>query len=242
MAPSPQVSPVAHSPAAACSLEARAFEDRVRWISDLNRQYLRRTSRDRASLVLAYAPVAREQIEELIRRERECCAFLDFEIRHAGDEVELHITVPPNAAEQADTLLQPFCGDLPTAATNCCGGCGAAAPAVRSNSAAGSAIATSATAVAACGACCVLPMAFPAIAATAAGSVLASLAASHAWLTGLAAITVAGAWLWIWRQSKKHQTRVATPTLVQMGVASVTLALAMAWPWIESPLMAALFN
>ncbi len=227
--------------APACSLEARAFDDRVRWIADLNRQHLRRTSREGATLVLAYASDAREQIEELIRRERECCAFLDFAVRDAGDEVELHITVPPHAADQADTLLQPFHGDRPIAATNCCGGgCDTPAPAVKSNSAAGSAIATSATAVAACGACCLLPMTFPAIAAGAMGSVLASLAASHAWLTGLAAITVAGAWMWIWRQSKKRKARTATSTLVQMGVASAILALAMAWPWIESPLMAAL--
>lgn len=228
------------SPAPACSLDARAFEDRVRWIAELNSQHLRRRTRHGATVVLAYAVAARAQIDELIHRERECCAFLEFAVRDAADEVELHITVPPHAIDQADSLLQPFHGTASTAATGCCGGCDAPAAAMKSNAAAGSAIATSTTAVAACGACCLLPMAFPAIAAGATGTVLASLAASHAWLTGLAALSVAGAWFWIWRQSKKRKARVATSTKVQMGAASAILALAMAWPWIESPLMAAL--
>ena len=228
------------STAPACSLEARAFEDRVRWIRDLNRQHLRRANRDGASLVLAYAPAAREAIEDLLRRERECCAFLVFDVRDVADELELRITVPPDAADQADTLLQPFHGGTAPTAANCCSGCDTPSPAMKANATAGSAIATSTTAVAACGACCLLPMAFPAIAAGASGSVLAALAASHAWLTMLAAICVAGAWLWIWRQAKKRKARVATSTRVQMSAATGILALAMAWPWIESPLMAAL--
>lgn len=229
-----------HSSAPACSLESRAFAARLRWISDLNGQHLRRMRRDGATLVLAYSTGARERIEELIRRERECCAFLDFATRDVGDEVELHITVPPNAADQADVLLQPFLGEMSAVATACCDGCDAPAPVVKVNSVAGSAIATSTTAIVACGACCLLPLAFPTLAAGTMGTALAALAVSHGWLTGLAALTVTGAWLWIWRQSRKRKARAATSTLVQMGVASAILALALAWPWIESPLMAAL--
>ncbi len=230
------------SPAPACSLEARAFEDRVRWISELNSQRLLRSSRHGATLVLAYDPAAREQIEELIRRENECCAFLEFSVREAVDEVELHITVPPHGAGQTDSLLQPFQGTVPTSATTCCGGYDPTVAEVKSNTAVGTAIATSTTAVAACGACCLLPMAFPAIAAGASGAVLASLAASHLSLTVLAAMSVAGGWLWILRQAKRRTASVATSTKVQMGAATAILALAMAWPWIESPLMASLAN
>ncbi len=224
----------------ACSLEGHALEDRIRWITKLNGRHCRRTRRHGATLVLVYGEDARGEVEALVRRERECCAFLAFGIRDVADEVELHITVPPHAGDQADTLLQPFLGMASADASGCCGGCDAPIPAVKANSAAGSAIVTSTTAVAACGACCLLPMAFPAIAAGTMGSVLAALAASHVWLTGLAAMSVAGAWFWIWRQSKKRNARVATSTRVQMGVASAILALAMAWPWIEAPLMATL--
>lgn len=227
--------------APACSLEGRAFHDRVRWIADLNRRFLHRKSRAGLTLTLVYAIEAREQVQELIRQERECCAALDFTAQEAGKEIELHITVPPYAADQADVLLQPFHGDGATDATSCCGRCGEPAlPAVKSTSAANSAIGASALAIVACGACCVLPVAFPVIAAGTMGIAMTAMAAAHVWLTGLATLTLVSAWWWIWRQSKKRGVRSATSTLVQMGVASALMTMAIVWPWIEPSLMTAL--
>lgn len=227
----------------ACSLEARDFQERVAWITALNQRFLRRSQRQGSTLTLTYDAAARPQVEDMVSRERDCCAFLEFEVINADSEVELRITVPANATDNADALLAPFQGDPGSmAATECCGACEVPVSPVKAGRAAGTAMATSAMAVVACGACCVLPLAFPAVAATAAGGALAWLGGAHLWMTGLAALTVGAAWLWIWRQSVKRKARAATSTLVLMGLASLALVLAIAWPRIEPSLMAALSN
>lgn len=225
----------------ACSLEARAFQERLAWIGVLNQKFLRHSQRQGNTLTLTYDAAARSQVEDMVSRERDCCAFLEFEVADANEKVELSITVPAHAADNADVLLAPFHGDSTSiAVTECCGACDIPASPIKAGRVAGTAVATSTTAVVACGACCVLPLAFPALAATAAGGALAWLGGAHLWVTGLAALIVAAAWLWIWRQSVKRKARAATSTLVLMGLASLTLALAIAWPRIEPSLMAAL--
>ncbi|MGH8062276.1 MAG: hypothetical protein ACREO7_09720 [Pseudoxanthomonas sp.] len=229
------------TPDPACSLTARAFQERVGWIAALNQEFLRRSQRQGNILTLTYGAAARSQVEDMVSRERDCCAFLEFKITSAGEEVVLSVTVPTHATESADKLLAPFLGDQTSAAaTECCGACDVPASPVKAGRIAGTAMATSTTAVVACGACCVLPLAFPAVAATAAGGALVWLGGAHLWMTGLAALTVGAAWLWIWRQSVKRKARAATSTLVLMGLASLALVLAIAWPRIEPSLMAAL--
>jgi hypothetical protein len=213
----------------------------MRWIGELNKRFLRRKARIGSTLVLAYATQARDQVEALVRAERECCAALAFTMQDTSEGIELRITVPSRVADQADLLLQPFESDVTVTGTDCCGACDMPAPAtVKSTSAANSALGSSAVAVIACGACCLLPVAFPAVAAGATGTVLAALAAGHGWLTGLAAITLVGAWGWIWQQSRKRRVRLARSTVVQMGAATFLMALALGWRWIEPPLMATL--
>lgn len=231
------------SPGPACSLEARAFQERLAWIGVLNQTFLRRSQRKGNTLTLTYDAAARLQVEDMVSQERDCCAFLEFKVANVDEGVELRITVPAHATENADVLLALFQDDqTPTAAIECCGACDAPPSPVKAGRVAGTAVASSATAVVACGACCVLPLAFPALAATAAGGVLAWLGGAHLWMTGLAALTVAAAWLWIWRQSVKHNARAATPTLILMGLASLASGLAIAWPRIEPLLMTALSN
>jgi hypothetical protein len=109
---------------------------------------------------------------------------------------------------------------------------------VKTGRVAGAAAATSTTAVIACSACCLLPLAFPAVAASAvAGGLLAWLAGAHVWLTVLAVCAVGAAWLWVWRQSVKRKARPAGSTLGLMAVASLVLLLALAWSHIEPTLM-----
>jgi hypothetical protein len=230
------------SPGPTCSLAAHAFQERVAWIAALHQKSLRRSHRQGNVLTLTYEAAAIREIEEMVARERECCAFLGFELSHAGDDVLLVIRVPARASENVDALLAPFDGHQRSAdAADCCGACDVSAPVVKkAGRAAGAAAATSATAVVACAACCVLPLAFPAVAATAAGGLLAWLGGAHAWMTGLAAIVVIAAWSWVWWQFAKHDVRPAKSTFGLMGVASLALILALAWPQIEPPLMAAL--
>jgi hypothetical protein len=107
---------------------------------------------------------------------------------------------------------------------------------------AGAAAATSATAAIAWGACCVLPLAFPAIAASAIGGVLVWLAGARVWLTMLAALVVVAAWLWVWRQSVVRRARPAPLTLWLMGAATLLLVAGLAWTRIEPALLRALIQ
>jgi hypothetical protein len=54
---------------------------------------------------------------------------------------------------------------------------------------------TTAAGAVACGVCCVLPFAFPAVAAAGTGSLLAWFAGAHSWATVVATVMVAGACL-----------------------------------------------
>ncbi|MBN8716344.1 MAG: hypothetical protein J0H95_05125 [Xanthomonadales bacterium] len=226
-------------PNPACSLEAHAFKERVKWIAALNQQFLRSVSRRGPTLTLVYDPGALQQVEEMVTRERDCCAFLAFDLQ-PGENVELTITVPAQAAGDADQLLASFYQEQTAAgAEACCGTCETTVRPARAGGAAGAAVTTSAAAVVACGACCVIPLAFPAVTATVAGGVLAWLGKAHVWMTGFAVLVVV-AWLWIWRQRVKRGTRASKAALGLMGIASLVALLAVAWPQIEPSLIAAL--
>jgi hypothetical protein len=62
---------------------------------------------------------------------------------------------------------------------------------------------------------------------------LAWLAEAHGWMTILAALAVAAAWLWVWRQAVRTKLRPSASTLNIMGIATFLLALALAWPLVE---------
>lgn len=226
-------------PSPACSLEAHAFQERVKWIAALNQQFLRSFSRQGRTLTLIYDAAALQQVEEMVTRERDCCAFLEFDLQR-GETVKLTIIVPAQAADDSDKLLAPFYQQVTADAVSCCGTCETPARPMRAGGAAGVAVTTSTTAVVACGACCVIPLAFPAVTATVAGGALAWLGKAHVWMTGLAVLVVVIAWLWIWRQRVKRGTRASNATISLMSVASLVALLAVAWPQIEPSLMAAL--
>jgi hypothetical protein len=110
-------------------------------------------------------------------------------------------------------------------------GCGCQ-PKPKSNGAAKTALIVAGTA-AACTACCVLPVALPAIVLANIGGVIALLDHAHGWVTWIAVAAVAGAWIWIGRQSLTTRTRPAISTLAMMGVATVVITLAASWPLIK---------
>ncbi len=53
-------------------------------------------------LVLRGAPALRTQVRDLVRREKECCPFFDFEVAERGDE----LTVVARAPEEGRELLE----------------------------------------------------------------------------------------------------------------------------------------
>jgi hypothetical protein len=106
------------------------------------------------------------------------------------------------------------------------------------NKAAGlTAIAATTGAVAACAAGCVLPVAFPAIALSGFGGVLAWFAGAHSWMTALAAIAVAMALGWVGMRSIRVRARPAGLTIYLLVAATGLLITALAWPAIEPSLI-----
>lgn len=98
----------------------------------------------------------------------------------------------------------------------------------------GAAAAMAALSAVACGVCCVLPFALPAAVLAVTGGTLAWLGRMQGGVTGLAALAVTGAWIWVGAQSWRTRRRAAPSTLLTLGGATLALAAAVAWPWIEA--------
>jgi hypothetical protein len=92
---------------------------------------------------------------------------------------------------------------------------------------------TTAAGAVACGVCCVLPFAFPAVAAAGTGGVLAWFAGAHSWATAVASLIVAGAWISIGIQTHRVRRRPARTPVYMMALATAVLVLAILWPRIE---------
>lgn len=92
----------------ACTLDTEAWHGRLEWIADLNRAALIGARREGRSLVLTYKLEHAARARELVRRERQCCAFLSFDLKEAADDVTLVIGVPENAVDCIDAILAPF--------------------------------------------------------------------------------------------------------------------------------------
>jgi len=87
------------------------FKERVASIRDLATRHLLSSHRQPLALRLTYAAAALPEVEELVAKESDCCAFLDFEIR-TGEQIELIITAPESAALAADELFAHFVSEL----------------------------------------------------------------------------------------------------------------------------------
>jgi len=106
----------------ACTLGAGDFKARLAWIADLNSRALRAHRRDDLRLELTYAAEARDEVLDMVRGEQDCCAFLDFTIRHEPGVVHVIIQAPERARDAAETLFEPFQAKAPAAAScRCCG-------------------------------------------------------------------------------------------------------------------------
>jgi len=107
----------------ACTLDATSLTARLAWIRDLQKRALIGHRRDGATLILNFEAAAKDDVLELVRRERECCAFLDFAVSAGAGEIEVKITVPPAAERIAEETLACFIPDaaVSPARTCCCG-------------------------------------------------------------------------------------------------------------------------
>jgi hypothetical protein len=96
----------------ACTLEAGDFKTRTAGIRALAGRSLLNAKRTPLSLALVYGPEALAEVQELVRKEQDCCAFLDFALTHDAAGVHLTIAAPATAADAADMLFDHFAPDL----------------------------------------------------------------------------------------------------------------------------------
>jgi hypothetical protein len=105
----------------ACALGPGEFEDRLTWIAALNREALFDHKRRNLVLKLRYAPGAYSRVQEMVRGEQKCCAFLDYDLRESRHEVRLTITAPEEAREAAEAVFEKFVAKArtPSASSSC---------------------------------------------------------------------------------------------------------------------------
>lgn len=231
---------VEHSPIA-CTLASGAFKERTAQIAALNKDALRKYARRDLVLELSYAPEARERVREMVRNEQRCCAFLDFRLHEAVDEIRLTVTAPKAARENAAPLFEQFIVNAPAPSSCACSTSGsvstAAATEPPGSKAAGVTAMTLSIGALACGVCCVLPFALPATMLASTGALLAWFAKIQLWAKIVAVLSVVGAWGWIAWQSRRARRKPALSTLVMMGIATTVLTVSMLWPLFEKPLI-----
>ncbi len=92
----------------ACTLQGGWYQERLAWIADLARDGLRSHTRQDLTLELRYAPEVAIRVQEMVRKEQECCAFLLFDLAETNDDVRLTITAPERARDVATELFDAF--------------------------------------------------------------------------------------------------------------------------------------
>ena len=104
-----------------CTLVAGDFKARMAWLADLNARALTGHRRDGLTLHLEYLAEVREEVEDLVRHERECCGFLEFQVRQQATTVTLSITAPIEAEIAAETLFNDFIANRAAGCVPACG-------------------------------------------------------------------------------------------------------------------------
>jgi len=94
----------------ACTLTGASLQERAQWLRRLGAAALIEGARDGDRLELRFRPRAADDVRELVRAERECCPFLGFELRPAGEEVRLTVTGPSDAGPVLDGMLAALRG------------------------------------------------------------------------------------------------------------------------------------
>jgi hypothetical protein len=108
-----------------CTLQAGTYQERLAWIANLSRDALLAHERRELVLELRYAARAADRVHDMVRKEQECCAFLQFDLEHTAEEVRLTITAPERARDVADAVFEPFLpaasrSGLATSSERCC--------------------------------------------------------------------------------------------------------------------------
>ena len=88
----------------ACTLPTPERPLRVAEFDDLFAQVVRMQRPEPTRLELVLPREIEAAARDLARRESECCSFFTFEFEGVGDDVVMHVAVPPERADVLDTL------------------------------------------------------------------------------------------------------------------------------------------
>jgi hypothetical protein len=89
----------------ACTLSAADFKNRSKWLNDLTSEALASYQVKGLTARLTYKADAATDVEQLVRQEQGCCSFLRFDLSRGSDLIELTITAPEDAGEDAQALF-----------------------------------------------------------------------------------------------------------------------------------------
>jgi hypothetical protein len=92
----------------ACTLDGRSFQERIAAIRALAARGLIDHRRDGRQLRLRFDPAVAGEVEELVRLERACCAWLSFDLHRSNTTLELTITAPPGAEDAMPEIHAVF--------------------------------------------------------------------------------------------------------------------------------------
>lgn len=208
----------------ACSLDGAAYRERMEEIRALFARALKGSQRDGPRLHLTFDAAARAGIEDMVRKEKACCAFLGFHLADDQGAIKLTITVPPGAADGADEIFAPFAATPAATACDC-----SAKPAPRLNGILTALSLGAGGITLACAAACAL-VAVLAAAGVGAAWVLAFEAVEEWWLpvAGFAALMLAAAWL------ARYRLGGSASRLRMLQAATALAIIGALWGWIES--------
>ena len=96
------------TPPIACALAPGDYLARLAWIAKLALDGLRSSERRDLVLELHYALETADRVREMVRRERECCAFLTFDLQETSEDMRLIIRAPENARGALALLFGQF--------------------------------------------------------------------------------------------------------------------------------------
>jgi hypothetical protein len=96
------------SRALACSLSPDEQAERGDELRELARRALSARDRKGNAIVLTYQsdPKVEKALRSVIRREAECCPFLDFELLPGERELALRVSAPAGAEAMLDLLYE----------------------------------------------------------------------------------------------------------------------------------------
>jgi|GEM_PF-1959018 len=103
----------------ACLLPPSRLRQRLDRIQTLAARHLLDERLDGSTWRLGYAAMAEAELRALVDAEKDCCGFLDFQLRRDGRRIELAITAPADQDAFTRHLLDHFRGREQPAMEGC---------------------------------------------------------------------------------------------------------------------------